>query len=179
MRSFLIFAWLVGCALHAGCGASSTAGNPELAAVGQQFLLAEEPAGAIGILEFREETAAATEEVSSEPQDIVLLGKIGGGGQATWSPTSAEFMLIDPTFELEAGDHVCTDGNCPFCKGKDEKDKAQAIVSLVGADGRVPAAPVRKLLPLEEGQIVVVRGQAEVNSLGVLVVRASGLAVRR
>ena len=135
--------------------------------------------GRIGILEFREEVAVASDEESPEPQDVVLLGKIGGGGTATWSPTSAEFMLIDPTFELEAGDHICTDGNCPFCKSKDEKDKAQAIVSLVGADGRVPAAPVRKLLPLEEGQIVVVRGQAEVNSLGVLVVRASGLAVRR
>lgn len=179
MRSFYIAALLLGSALHVGCGANSAAGQPELAAEGQQFLLAEEPAGAVGILEFREEAAAATEDDSSEPRDIILLGKIGGGGQATWSPTSAEFMLIDPTFELEAGDHVCTDGNCPFCKGKDEKDKAQAIVSLVGADGRVPAAPVRKLLPLEEGQIVVVRGQAEVNSLGVLVVRARGLAIRR
>jgi hypothetical protein len=147
--------------------------------MGQRFLLAEEPAGAIGILEFREETAAAGDEESAEPRDIILLGKIGGGGHATWSPTSAEFRLIDPTFELEAGDHVCTDGNCPFCKGKDEKDKAQAIVSLVDADGRIPAADARKLLPLEEGQIVVVRGQAEVNSLGVLVIRASGLSVRR
>jgi hypothetical protein len=179
MRSFFIAACLVGCALYSGCGGNSTASQPELAAAGQQFLLADEPAGAIGILEFREETAASSDEETIAPQDVVLLGKIGGGGQATWSPTSAEFMLIDPTFELEAGDHVCTDGNCPFCKGKDEKDKAQAIVSLVDADGRVPATQARKLLPLEEGQIVVVRGQAEVNSLGVLVVRASGLAIRR
>lgn len=179
MRSFLIAAWLVGCGLHAGCGANSAAGQPELAAQGQQFLLADEPVGAIGILEFREETPTEADGDSPAPRDIVLLGKIGGGGNATWSPNSAEFMLIDPTFELEAGDHVCTDGNCPFCKGKDEKDKAQAIVSLVGTDGRVPAAPARKLLPLEEGQIVVVRGQAEVNSLGVLVVRASGLSIRR
>ena len=179
MRWFLLVAWLVGSAFLVGCGANSTAGQPELAAQGQQFLLTEEPSGAIGILEFREEAAVASDEESPEPQDVVLLGKIGGGGTATWSPTSAEFMLIDPTFELEAGEHICTSDNCPFCKGKDEKDKAQAIVSLVGADGRVPATPVRKLLPLEEGQIVVVRGQAEVNSLGVLVVRASGLAVRR
>jgi hypothetical protein len=179
MRCLIIAALLMGCALHAGCSSQSAAGQPELAAEGRQFLLADEPAGAIGILEFREEAAAAGEEESAQPRDVVLLGKIGGGGQATWSPTSAEFMLIDPTFELEAGDHVCTDGNCPFCKGKDEKDKAQAIVSLVDGGGRVPAAPARKLLPLEEGQIVVVRGQAEVNSLGVLVVRASGLSIRR
>lgn len=179
MRWLVLTGMLVGNAMLAGCSSQSAAEQPELAAAGRQFLLAEEPAGAIGILEFREENATASDEESPAPQNIVLLGKIGGGGQATWSPTSAEFMLIDPTFELEAGDHICTDGNCPFCKGKDEKDKAQAIVSLVGADGRVPDAPVRKLLPLEEGQIVVVRGQAEVNSLGVLVVRANGLAIRR
>lgn len=179
MRWFLIGAVLSACAVQAGCGSQSVAGQAELAAEGKQFLLAEEPAGAIGILEFREEAATAGEEEQAEPRNVVLLGKIGGGGQATWSPTSAEFMLIDPTFELEAGGHVCTDGNCPFCKGKDEKERAQAIISLVGAGGSVPATPVRKLLPLEEGQIVVVRGQAEVNSLGVLVVRATGLSIRR
>ena len=59
MRSFYIAALLLGCVIHVGCGGNSTAGQPELAAAGQQFLLAEEPAGAIGILEFREETAAA------------------------------------------------------------------------------------------------------------------------
>ena len=177
MRWIVFGALLVGTTYQAGCS-QSAAGQPEFAAMGGQFLLAEEPAGAISILEFRESTPEEDDE-PAPPADVVLLGKIGGGGKATWSPTSAEFMLIDPTFELEAGDHVCTDGNCPFCKGKDEKDKAQAIVSLVGEDGSVPAIDARKLLPLEEGQIVVVRGQAEVNSLGVLVVRASGLSIRR
>jgi hypothetical protein len=179
MRWLVLAGLLVGNAWLAGCSSPSAAGQPEFAAEGRQFLLAEEPAGAIGILEFREEADAAGEAESPQPREVVLLGRIGGGGLATWSPDSAEFRLIDPTLALEAGDHVCTDGNCPFCKGKDDKDKAQAIVSLVAPDGRVPAADARKLLPLEEGQIVVVRGQAEVNSLGVLVVRASGLSIRR
>src|SRR5262245_41784522 len=99
MRWLAIAALLMGCALHAGCGTQSVAGQPELAAEGQQFLLAEEPAGAVSILEFREEADAAGGEEPVPARDVVLLGKIGGGGQATWSPTSAEFMLIDPTFE--------------------------------------------------------------------------------
>jgi hypothetical protein len=174
---WLIAAALVGQLLvQIGCSTQSAAGQPELAAEGRKLLLAEEPAGAIGILDFRDETAAESGDEPLQPREVVLLGKIGGG-QPTWSPDSAEFMLIDPSFELEAG-HQCTDGNCPFCKGKDEKDKAQALVSLVASDGRVPAVDARKLLPLEEGQIVIVRGQAEVNSLGVLTVRATGLSFR-
>lgn len=176
MRWLMLIGLIIGTACHVGCSMQSSAGQPELAAEGRQFLLAEEPAGAIGILDFRDETAAESGDEPLQPREVVLMGKIGGG-QPTWSPDSAEFMLIDPSYELEAG-HQCTDGNCPFCKGKDEKDKAQALVSLVAADGRVPAVDARKLLPLEEGQIVIVRGQAEVNSLGMLTVRATGLSFR-
>src|SRR5688572_4248082 len=85
MRCLVIAALLVGCGVHAGCGSQSAAGQPEFAAEGEQFLLAEEPAGAIGILEFREEAAAAGQEELAQPRDIVLLGRIGGGGQSTWS----------------------------------------------------------------------------------------------
>jgi hypothetical protein len=110
--------------------------------------------------------------------DVVLWGRIGGKKQ-TWSPQSAEFVLADPTFALAAGDHECTDDNCPFCKNKSNAADAEAIVSLVDESGKVPAVAVRQLLPLEEGQLVVVRGQAEVNSLGVLVVRANGVYLRK
>lgn len=169
MRECLVALMLVGALLLAGCSSQSVASQARPSSDGAKFMLATEPADAIGILEYR--------ELETPPQEIVLWGKIGGGKQV-WSPSTAEFMLIDPTFEMEAGGHVCTSDNCPFCKGKDEKDKAQAIVSLVGSDGKVPSLDVRKLLPLEEGQMIVVRGQAEVNSLGLLVVRAQGVYVR-
>lgn len=169
MRSIMFGVLLAGSLLSAGCGGQSVASQPRLSGEGKQFALAEEPAGAIGILEYREATQA--------PKEVALWGKIGSG-RDTWSPTSAEFLLIDPTFEMDAGGHVCTSDNCPFCKGKDEKHKAQAIVSLVDREGQVPKVEARQLLPLEEGQLVVVRGQAEVNSLGQLVVRADGVYVR-
>jgi hypothetical protein len=161
---------LAGLALVWGCSLGA-GGSAQLAEEGKQFLLAEEPAGAIGILDFREAPPA-------EPE-VALLGRIGGV-KTTWSTESAEFLITDPAHEPEAaGKHVCTDDNCPFCKGKQKLDSAEAIVMLTDAGGRVPAVDARRLLPLAEGQLVVVRGKAEINPIGQLVVRASGVYVRR
>jgi hypothetical protein len=171
MRSLSLLVLAASTACFAGCSASSEASQPELAAQGARFLLAEEPAGAVGILEFREaETTKA---------DVVLLGRIGGG-KPTFSPESAEFMIVDPTHALEAGGaHECHSDNCPFCKGKQGTENAQAIISLVDEAGHVPAVDARKLLALTDGQMVVVQGEAEINSIGQLVVRARGLYIRQ
>jgi hypothetical protein len=139
--------------------------------MGQQFLLADEPEGATGILDYRESKA--------EPADVALVGRIGGG-KPVWATDSAMFLVSDPTQEVAADSHhECHDDNCPFCKGKARPDDSKAIVMLTDADGRVPPVDARKMLPLEEGQMVVVSGRAEINSLGQLVVHARGLYVRR
>jgi hypothetical protein len=154
----------------AGCAPT---GGPraDLADEGRKFLLADEPAEVIGILDYREAPPAQPE--------VALLGRIGGTKQ-TWSARSAEFVISDPTHEPEStSKHVCQDDNCPFCKGKQPPSQAHAIVMLTGEDGRVPAVDARRLLPLAEGQLVVVRGKAEVNPIGQLVVKASGVYVRR
>jgi len=156
-----------------GCAQSAAGPSPEHAALGQKFLLAEEPGGAVGIIDYRE--SPPTEEQA----DVTLVGRIGGG-KLTWSNQSATFLLSDPTHEIGAGaEHECHSDNCPFCKGKTNADHAQAIVMLMGSDGKVPAVDARKLLPLEEGQTVVVSGRAEVNAIGQLVVHARGLYVRQ
>jgi hypothetical protein len=147
-----------------------------LARQGQQFLLAAEPEGAVGILDYRE---AAIGEKLPAKTDVVLWGKVGGAAQ-TWSPLSAEFFISDPTHDLDAGGHVCQDDNCPFCKNKQHQNQdALAVVVLTDRDGKVPAVDVRRLLPLENGQMVVVRGQADIDPAGQLVVRASGVYLRR
>jgi hypothetical protein len=157
--------------LLASCSTQADTSRPELIALGQQFLLADEPAGATGILDYRES--------KSEQSEVTLLGRIGGG-KPTWSIDSAMFLLSDPT-EIIADEshHECHDDNCPFCKGKARPDDSKAIVILTGADGQVPPIDARKLLPLAEGQMVVVSGRAEINSLGQLVVHARGLYLRR
>lgn len=166
MRSFLAVGILAAAAVLAGC--SPQGARP--AADGQRFLLSEEPAGVVGILDFRESPPAAGE--------VALLGRIGGTKQ-TWSEKSAEFMICDPSHQPDAKAHACPDDNCPFCKGKQPPDQAHAIVMLTDDAGRVPAVDARRLLPLAEGQLVVVRGQAEINAIGQLVVRANGLYLRR
>jgi hypothetical protein len=156
-----------------GCGQQAAAPSAEHAALGQKFLLGEEPAGAIGIIDFRESPAAA------DAANVTLVGRIGGG-KLTWSNQSASFLLSDPAHEIAAGsEHECHSDNCPFCKGKQSADRAQAIVLLTDDNGQVPPIDARKLLPLAEGQTVVVSGRAEVNAIGQLVVHARGLYVRR
>ena len=161
---------LVGLAIAAGCAKNSGTPSGELAQLGKQFLLAEEPEGAVGILDFRES--------ATEAQEVTLLGRIGGG-TPVWSPESAMFMICDPSHQLEdESQHVCKGDNCPFCKGKHDAGQAQAIAMLTTADGKVPPVDARKLLPLEEGQLVVVQGKPETNAVGQLVVHVRGIYLR-
>ena len=162
---------IVGCALFLGCGGATNVPQAEHARLGQQFLLATEPENAIGILDYREAQAAAAE--------VTLVGRIGGGNP-TWSPESAMFLISDPSLALpESGAHECHGDNCPFCKGKSGAEQAQAVAMLTDDQGQVPRVDARKLLPLSEGQMVVVRGRPEINAVGQLVVHVSGLYVRR
>ena len=69
--------------------------------------------------------------------------------------------------------------NCPFCRAKKKKLLAStALVQVVDAQGSVPAVDARKLLGLEEGQIIVLRGEAQIDGLGNLAVRAARVYVR-
>ncbi len=156
-------------ALLAGCSAQSQASQTPLAE-GKQFLLTEEPEALTGILEFREQGEATA-------TDLVLFGRVGGGKQ-TWSTTSAEFILSDPTHVPDDGKHACTSDNCPFCKDKQGKTDATAIVMLTDGEGRVPKVDSRRLLPLQDGQLVVVRGPAEINAIGQLIIKAKGVYIR-
>lgn len=167
VRSLAVLAlgWtLVGCT-----GGQSP--SPAEATAGVQFLLTEEPAETMGILDYR--------EAKQELAEVSLLGRIGGG-DPTWSPESAMFLVSDPSHEV-ANDpaHQCKGDNCPFCKGKSGAEQAQAVIMLTDEEGKVPSIDARKLLPLAEGQMVVVRGRPEVNAVGQLVIHARGIYVRR
>jgi len=166
MNLFKLSVVVLGLALAAGCVKRS-----EISAAGQRFVLAEEPSGALGILDYRES--------KPEPGDVSLIGRVGLE-QLKWSNQSAMFVITDPSEALEAdGQHQCNDENCPFCKAKAAGHPSRAIVMLIGEDGQVPAIAARKLLPLEDGQTVVVSGRAEINEQGDLVVHATGLYLRR
>ena len=165
MKSVKLVAAAICLAAVVGCINKS-----EISAQGQRFMLADEPAGAVGILDYRES--------KPEPGDVSLIGRVGLE-KLKWSNQSAMFVITDPSEALDPGHHECHDENCPFCKAKGGGHPSRATVMLIGDNGQVPAIAAKKLLPLEEGQTVVVSGRAEIDDKGDLIVHAKGLYVRR
>jgi hypothetical protein len=153
------------CLLAAGCGRLES----EMAAARAQFLLAEEPADAQGVLDLRE---------TGTTGDVVVVGCIGGVAEP-WSKGQALFVISDPTAGGDDG-HICTDDGCPFCaKKKLAENEAIAVVQFVDAQGRVLPLDARALFDLQVQQTVVVRGHARFDELGSLILSANGLYIRR
>ncbi len=147
-----------------------------LATTRAQFLLAQEPKGVEGVLDVQEAYTA--------PREIVLVGQIGGVANP-WSPGKAAFILADPItlseFAASGSEHVCDEPGCKFCQRQkiNQLKEGLAAVEFRAKDGRVVPIDARQLFSLSDNQMVVVRGQVEVNDLGCLVVAADGLYVRR
>ena len=147
-----------------------------LTAARHQFLLSAEPQGVEGVLD--------VQETYTEPRQVVLVGQIGGVANP-WTPGKAAFILADPItlseFAETGEEHVCSDPSCKFCqKQKINKLKeGVAAIEFHSADGKVVPIDARQLFSIDDKQMVVVRGQAEVNDLGCLVVAADGLYVRK
>ncbi len=142
----------------------------------EKYLLNEEPTGAIAVAEARE-------QITDQQQPIVLIGRVGAGANSTWEPGKAAFVVRDPAATLDA-QHADTPGHdpatCPFCKGeKASQPDMTALVRVVDESGAVVEIDARKLLPIEEEQLIVVEGTAQLDDLGNLVVSAKGVYVRR
>ena len=159
--------------------------DPAITAQREKYLLSEEPTGAVGVLEARglvTEQVTAGGEGSPALKPVVLLGRIGSGPDSTWDPGVAKFVIRDPAAEMEEHDHGPghDPDNCPFCKAKKEKSPDMtALVQVVDSEGQVVEIDARKLLSVDLNQLVVVRGQAQIDSLGNLIVSADGIYVRQ
>lgn len=143
---------------------------------GEAYVLAEEPAGARGVLESR---AALAEAASPEP--LVVEGRIGGAEGFVWDPGRAAFTIVDLT--AEDASHAAAahqDDGCPFCRAKQKKvELGTALVQIVDARAEVVPIDARELLGLSEGQTVVLRGQGHIDDLGHLSIQADKIFVRR
>jgi hypothetical protein len=163
--------------LASGCQDGASGPSKASGVSADQFLLAEEPAGANGVAvvkaELQESDAAA---------DVVVVGRIGGIDGQVWDPQQAVFMIVDPDVELDDAEEVGPshdEENCPFCRAKRKKLLAStAIVEIRDDQGEIPSLDARELFGLREGQTIVARGQGEIDSLGTLIVKASGIHVR-
>jgi hypothetical protein len=166
--------------LLAGCNRSAVrdVGQADGSAAG--YLLKEEPPGARGVLEIRADLEGR--DKPDEAIRVVLVARVGGAAGFTWDPNRAAFTVQD----LSAAEHAKPGETpqhdaeaCPFCRAEKKKVLAStALVQVMDAQGKVPSVDARKLLGLEEGSTVVVRGDAQIDGLGNLAVQAAGVYVR-
>jgi hypothetical protein len=160
----------------AGCQPSD---DPQVLQQRQKYLLAEEPTGAMGVIEAHAQLAA---QPTADPQPLVLVGRVGAGHDQTWDPGNAAFVVIDPAAEIPSHDHGAghDDDNCPFCQAEQKsRTDSTALIKVTDESGQLVPVDARKLFSLVEGQIVVVRGSASIDGLGNLVIAAQGIYPRR
>lgn len=158
-----------------GCGETSTpdsAVSTTTASIkGDQFLLADEPDGAIGVIEAR--------DTAEDGQPLVIVGRIGGAANP-WIEGRAAFTLLDASMALvadgtESGEgEICLDDCCA-----EERGKCTTLVKVIDADGKLVAADSRKLLGVAEADTVVIQGTASKDESGNFTVLAQGVFVRR
>ena len=152
----------------AGCGGE----DPELIQQRSKYLLPEEPTGAVGIVD-------AKQQLADSEGEIVLTAKVGAGEHETWEDGKAVFAVSE-IVEDEPGHGG--DGHdpstCPFCKRRQSLIDTRAIVQVVDDQGEVVGLDARKLLKLSLNQHVVVRGRGKIDSLGNLVLSADGVYVK-
>lgn len=173
MRTRIQFLFLL--ALLATVGACNKV-DERVSSLRGQLMLADEPAGAASIAEVRDGFDAEQEP----EQDVLVVGRIGAGEFEPWGDGQASFLLAEA---LPASDHAATPGHdpatCPFCRRRAAKADATALVQFRDAKGEVLPIDARELLGVKKDQVVVVRGKGHVDKLGVLVVSATGIHVRR
>ncbi len=136
---------------------------------------------------------AKPEEKAPEVSDlaVVLVGAVGGVPNPSeqsnpdfpFAKGKAVFFLADPeaVAEMEEHEHHHAPGEeCAFCASH-AADSAHvlAVVQFHDTQGKPLAVDARELFDLKEKETVVVRGKANIDPSGMLVVDADGLYVRR
>lgn len=157
-------------------GCSQATDEPSVNAAPQvdcsKYVLVEEPAGAIGVIDARES--------SRNGDEIVLIGRIGGS-KRPWIEGRSAFMVIDASMAVvsdgqeSASGELCLDDCCASLRAE-----CTTLVKFVDDAGSVLRVDSRDILKAEVGELVVVRGQVQRDAKqGTFVVLASGVHVRR
>jgi len=138
---------------------------------GEKYLLADEPDGAMGVIEARDS--------AKDGEPIVVVGRIGGAANP-WIEGRAAFTLLDASMAMvaEGADNeegeICLDDCCA-----EERGKCTTLVKVVDGDGKLVAADSRQLLGVSADDTVVVSGTASKDASGNFTVLAQGVFVRR
>ncbi len=162
----------------AGCG--STAQDPRVPTWRSQIVLDSEPEGAVSVLDLRESLTA--EGAARKADSVTLVGQIGGVTNP-WGRGEAAFVVAEPSMLVEGDGHAHSPdhdaASCPFCSKHANPTESLAMVKFVDQAGQVLPIDARELLGVQAAQTVVVRGQAELDALGNLLISAHSLYIRK
>lgn len=155
--------------------ASAPPSGVDVAAVRGALVLAQEPAGAVSL-------TAAKAQLSNEPKPVTVVGRIGAKGIDPFLADKASFSLIEiPAADAHAAQPGHKPEECPFCK-KRAASAPIAAVRFLGPDGKEIPVDARKLLGVEAGQDVVIRGSGIYDAslpVQILQITADGIHVRK
>jgi hypothetical protein len=136
-----------------------------------QYLLSDEPEGAVGVITAREN--------ATDGEPVVLVARIGGR-KNPWIEGRAAFTVIDASMAIVTdgaqsdANEVCMDDCCAALR-----NGCTTLVKLVDQQQRVLPVDARELLQAGEGDMVVVQGQVKRASDDEFSIVASGVYVRR
>lgn len=161
-------------AANGGCGTSPAmqmqATQSTANIDGSQFMLADEPDGAVGVI--------AAREAAEDGAPLVLVGRVGGSdnpwveGRAAFTVLDASMTVVAEGTDSEEGE-ICTDDCCAA-----ERLRCTTLVKIVDEKGQLVAVDARKLLGLRMLDMVVLQGTAKKDETGNFVMLANGIYVR-
>ncbi|MFN0018620.1 MAG: hypothetical protein ACKVP0_10195 [Pirellulaceae bacterium] len=168
MHRYAIFMWgiVVASLTVSGCTDSSTSGP--LAASPAKYQLNAEPAGALEVLDAKDQ--------AKDGEPIVVVGRLGGGVEP-WIDGRAAFLLVDTRILPSCQEEDQCKADCPDCAK--EMLAASTMVKFLGDDGKVLPVDARTLLGVKEQETVVIEGVASRDKSGNVSISAKGIYVRR
>jgi hypothetical protein len=162
-------------ALYSGCGTapapSSTPTVMEVSIDGSKYELSDEPGGAVGVI--------AARESAEDGVPLVLVGRIGGATNP-WIEGRAAFTVLDASMSVVAESEGSDEGE--ICMGDccaTERLDCTTLVKVVDEQGQLVPVDARKLLGLNESDMVVIQGTAQKDKSGNFVMLAKGVFIRK
>ncbi len=157
----------------AGCSRDNSSPPNTPSSDGAKYLLAQEPAGALPVKEVRQK--------AKDGEDVVIVGRLGGSKEGTFSPDRVLFFIVDPGFKT--CDEIPGD-TCPTpwdycCEDATVLKQGMATVKVVDDQGKTIPQNAKTFLGLKELQTIVVQGKAKKDDKGNLTVLASGIYIRK
>ena len=127
----VILATAIAVVMATGCGKSSP--DATASGINRNVHLSQEPAGAVEVLDARDE--------AKDGEPIVLVGRLGGGLKP-WIEGRAAFLLVDTRILPSCADGEHCEAGCPDCSK--EMLAASTMVKFLG-DGVLAVFPVDEL----------------------------------